>query len=98
MQSITLGAGSGNTRVDFDVIDDMVLEIGEEGFLALIELESAQFPDLVQVDTNTLTLARIRDNDGKLLKCDFHKSEYVVVMATPSFHTHIHAHSCDGGV
>ena len=53
------------TDVIFPIIDDPILEEAEEGFLAIISLESAMFPDLIDIDASSRrTLIRIRDNDG----------------------------------
>ena len=47
------------------VEDDLRDEVTDEGFLVLIELKDAMFPDLVQFDpVKRLTLARVLDNDG----------------------------------
>ena len=63
--SVTLQPGVGMTDVDFTIVDDLILEEVEEGFLAIISLESAMFPDLIDFDaTSRRTLIRIRDNDG----------------------------------
>lgn len=67
-QVITLPAFSMNTQVDFTIIDDLILESVEEGFLALIQLENAMYMNLIDFNVNRLTLCRIRDNDSKLLK------------------------------
>lgn len=53
------------TSVPFNIVDDLILEEVEEGFLAVISLESAMFPDLIDLDASSRsTLIRIRDNDG----------------------------------
>lgn len=64
-QLVTLQGGTSNTGVQFGIVDDLILEPVEEGFLALLELESAMFPDLIDFDAERVTLLRIRDNDGK---------------------------------
>ena len=62
---VTLQPGVGMTDVIFPIIDDLILEEVEEGFLAIISLESAMFPDLIDIDASSRrTLIRIRDNDG----------------------------------
>ena len=62
---VTLQPGVGMTDVFFPIIDDLILEEVEEGFLAIISLESAMFPNLIDFDaTSRRTLIRIRDNDG----------------------------------
>ena len=47
------------------IVDDLIHEEPEEGFLALLRLEQAMFPELVDTTTGNLTLGRISDNDGK---------------------------------
>lgn len=48
------------------IVDDLIHEEPEEGFLALLRLEQATFPELVDTTTGNLTLGRISDNDGKM--------------------------------
>ena len=66
-QVITIQASdapSPEQDVIFDLIDDIFLERPEEDFLALMQLESAAFPDLVEIDPDMrLALCRIRSDD-----------------------------------
>lgn len=48
------------------IVNDLIHEEPEEGFLALLRLEQATFPGLVDTTTGNLTLGRISDNDGKM--------------------------------
>lgn len=67
---ITLEASSAQSpeqEVIFDLVNDIFLELPEEDFLALIELENAAFPDLVEIDPDMMVaLCRIRSDDCKL--------------------------------
>lgn len=47
------------------IVDDLIHEEPEEGFLALLSLEQATFPELIDTTSANLTLGRISDNDGK---------------------------------
>ena len=52
--------------ISIGVIDDLRDEL-DEGFLAVLELSRAEFPDLVAFDdTDRVALGRVLDNDGKL--------------------------------
>ena len=64
-QVIVLEINSATTDVTFGIIDDEILEPSEEGFIALMELESAMFPELIDFGDTRAALIRIRDNDGK---------------------------------
>ena len=61
---VTLTAGSDTVNVAMPITDDDVHEVPEEGFLALLRLEQAEFPELVDTEELNLTLGRISDNDG----------------------------------
>lgn len=50
--------------MQFTVVDDEILEL-TEGFLAVFELQSAMYPDLIDFDDSRLTLIRIRDDDSE---------------------------------
>ena len=65
VQEITIlpDADDRGTPVRFDIVDDMILE-DDEAFLAVLELRSAEFDDLIDFDNSRLTLIRIRDNDS----------------------------------
>ena len=52
--------------VNVPIVDDAILENIEEGFLGVIQLESAMFPGLIRFDNNRLALFRIRENDGEM--------------------------------
>ena len=62
---VTLTAGSNTVNVVMPIADDDVHEVPEEGYLALLRLEQAQFPELINTEELNLTLGRISDNDGK---------------------------------
>ena len=50
--------------VVFVLVDDIFLERPEEDFLALIQIEEAEFPALVEIDPEmTIALCRIRSDD-----------------------------------
>lgn len=63
---VTLQAGTTASTVNvvMPIADDNVHEVPEEGFLALLMLEQAEFPLLVDTEELNLTLGRISDNDG----------------------------------
>lgn len=65
---MTLFASDGPINIEpavVPVIDDDRDEVNNEGFLAVLELQSAMYPDLVTFDDDTrVTLARVTDNDG----------------------------------
>ena len=63
---VTIPAGSLTVDVVMPIVDDEIHEEPEEGFLALLRLEQANFPDLIDTTTGNLTLGRISDNDGEL--------------------------------
>ncbi len=67
--TVTIPASTSSINfvdVSIDVINDLRDEF-DEGFLAVLELSSAEFPDLVAFDdTDRVALARVLDNDGKL--------------------------------
>ena len=67
-QLITIQASdslSPSAEVRFNLVDDIFVESSEEDFLALIRLEQASFPALVEVDPDMmLALCRIRSDDG----------------------------------
>lgn len=67
---VTVGTGLSQEPVQFNIVDDALLEL-EEGFLAVIQLEEAMYPNLVEFDASRLTLIRIRDNDSEIssLEC-----------------------------
>ena len=62
---VTLTAGSNTVNVVMPISDDDVHEVPEEGYLALLRLEQAEFPELVDTEELNLTLGRISDNDGR---------------------------------
>ena len=49
------------------IVDDEIHEVPEEGFLALLRLEEADFPELIDTTTGNLTLGRISDDDGQFI-------------------------------
>jgi hypothetical protein len=63
---VTINPGTSLTPVQFQITDDLILEETEEGFLAVILLDSAMFEDLIEFDADRLTLIRIRDNDSEI--------------------------------
>ena len=71
--TVTILANSltGTVNVVMPIVDDEIHEEPEEGFLALISLEQADFPDLIDTTTGNLTLGRIADNDGELTSFNF---------------------------
>ena len=70
VQEITIlpNADDRGTPIVFDIVDDIILE-DDEAFLALLELRSAEYPDLIDFDDSRLTLIRIRDNDSTCVGC-----------------------------
>ncbi len=62
---MTIPAGSITANVIMPIVDDLIHEEPEEGFLALLRLDQATFPELVDTTSGNLTLGRISDNDGK---------------------------------
>lgn len=62
---MTIPANSLTVDVVMPIVDDAIHEEPEEGFLALLILENADFPDLIDTTTGNLTLGRISDNDGE---------------------------------
>ncbi len=65
---MTLFASTSTNNIEpavVPVIDDDRDEVDNEGFLAVLSLESAMYPDLVNFDPTTrVTLARVADNDS----------------------------------
>lgn len=63
---VTLPANTlqATAEVVIPIVDDLIHEVPEEGFLALLRLEQAVFPELIDTTTGNLTLGRISDNDG----------------------------------
>ena len=64
---VTIPAGSTTVNVVMPIVDDEIHEEPEEGFLALLKLEQADFPELIDTITGNLTLGRISDNDGRIM-------------------------------
>lgn len=66
---VTIPANTGvinEVMVSIPVVDDLIDEPTDEGFLVAIVLESAMFSNLVFFDdVKSLTTARVLDNDGK---------------------------------